>query len=67
MLPVNENKEEKLNKQQDIYNNLNSYYNLDNHKNKCKKHIYTFIKDTTMIVVPFVIVIGTILLIIFLV
>ena len=67
MLPVKEEKEEKLNNEQEIYNNLNSYYNLDNDKNECKNCFCTFIKDTAMIVIPFTIVIGTIVLICFLV
>ena len=67
MLPVKEEKEEKLNNEEETYNNLNSYYNLDNNKNECKNCFCTFIKDTAMIVIPYVIVIGTIVLICFLV
>lgn len=54
MLPVKEEKEEKLNNEQEIYNNLNSYYNLDNNKNESKNCFCTFIKDTAMIVIPYV-------------
>ena len=67
MLPVKEEKEEKLNNEQEIYNNLNSYYTLENNKNECKNCFCTFIKDTAMIGIPYAIVIGTIVLICFLV
>ena len=69
MLPVKEEKEEKdekLNNEREIYNNLNNYYSFDNNKNECKKYICTFIKDLALIIIPIILVIGTVLLISFL-
>lgn len=54
-------------KEKDIENNSDKYYSLDGEsdKNECKECVCTFVKDTALIVLPFVCVIGPVLLIIF--
>jgi len=59
--------EEKNNKEKDIKNNSEKYYSLDeeSNKNECKECVCRFIIDTAMIVLPYVCVIGTVVLVIF--
>lgn len=47
--------------EKELYENLESYYKLNsNSKNNCFKE---FIKDTALIVIPFVVVVGGIILV----
>ena len=58
---------EKNNKEKDIENNSEKYYSLDgeSNKNECKECVCTFIKDSTIIVFPYLCLVGILALVIF--
>lgn len=56
--------------EKELYDNLNDYYkipNNKNNKNKCFKCFKEFIINACMVIIPFILVIGGIILISFLV
>ena len=56
--------------EKELYDNLNDYYkipNNKNNKNKCFKCFKEFIINAVMVIIPFILVIGGVILISFLV
>jgi len=56
--------------EKELYDNLNNYYKIPNNKNKCFKCFKCFkefIINASMVIIPFILVIGGVILISFLV
>ena len=58
---------EKNNKEKDIENKLDEYYSLDEESktNECEECVCRFIKDSTIIVFPYLCLVGILALVIF--